>query len=283
MNAEEKCIFDACITYKDLVSKNGPDGTPGLNNIYDVKDFYKVIIDNIDEFREYILNHPFFIDKYDECDDIIPIYEKENSLFIYCMQVFLNKKFGNGLEGIDDNIIIDPIEIPTEIVTDAAINTKKEYVSPECECEELKNKKEFVKEVLEGVEHKKTLKEFLSDPRSYRQFRDDVDRCLLYMDWEKIHRVMKKLKWKWSKWIDNEFNEHTNTVPSVFGIKDHVYDMIKRMEDWILEHGDDDRYLCGTGGFEYEMYICKESDVDDYYHRVRFVVRFVVEQFDNGL
>lgn len=154
----------------------------------------------------------------------------------------------------------------------------KEYL------EEKENKKQFIKEVMEGIEKKKTLKDFFDDHRSYKQYRDDKENCMLWMNWDKIHRIMKYLKWKWNKWIDEAGNEHYDSTPSVFGIKQHVHDMLKSMEEYIMTHPDATYYYSGTGGFEYEMRICEgeEGDPDDYTHRVRFIVRFVVDYFDNG-
>jgi len=152
--------------------------------------------------------------------------------------------------------------------------------------EDKENKKQFIKEVMEGIERKKTLKEFLDDPRSYKQYRDNVQECLLYTDWERIHRVMKCLKWKWARWVDEFGDVHNNTVPTVFGIREQVIDIIHSAEEWIKKHPEEDHYMTGTGGFECEMSVCEsdnDSDPDDYEHRVRFVVRFVLEEFDNGI
>ena len=283
---EKRCISEACEEYKKIVSRPGPDAIPGLLAKYSIEEFYKTVVGNDggEEFKNTILTHPFFTSK--GYKTLCDIYSKEQSLFMYCLQKFLSDRlliyYDNITAPNQNSIEVNPDTM--EVInkeTKSTINTKKEYVCPDCE--EVENKKEFIKEVLDGVEHKKTLKEFLTDPRSYKQFRDDVDKCLLCMDWEKIHRAMKKLKWKWHQWIDEYGNVHNNTVPSVSAIREHVYDMIKHMEDWIMENGDEDRYLSGTGGFEYEMRVCEDNDVDDYNHRVRFVVRFVIDKYDNGM
>lgn len=259
-DVEKSCIWTACDEYKRMVSRPGPDATAGLLDKWSVSDFYNTVVDNADEFKNDILNHPFFKDI---CESLSDAYNKKHSLFIYCLQTFLSKKLLFGFVGITTT---DTTAEPVDTVKD----------------EETENKKEFIKEVMEGVEKKKSLKDFLTDPRSYKQWRDDVERCLLYTDWEKIHRVMKKLKWKWHSWIDNEYNEHNGTVPSVFGIRENVSDLIKKVEEWIMNHPDAEEYFTSTGGFEIEMKIY-DDDVDDYDHRVKFIVRFVVEQFDNGM
>ncbi len=250
-DVEKSCIWKACDEYKMMVSTPGPDGSPGLLDKWSVDDFFNTVIDNEEEFKNEILNHPFFEDK--NYESLCDVYNNDRSLFLYCLQVFLNEKL---------------------LVQDGKVTP---YFD-----EEIENKKEFIKEVMEGVEKKKTLKDFLTDPRSYKQFRDDIERCLLYTDWEKIHRVMKKLKWKWRSWIDNEYNEHTNTVPSAFGIRENASDLIKNVEEWIMDHPDAKEYFTSTGGFEIEMRIY-DDEVDDYDHRVKFIVRFVVEQFENGM
>jgi len=188
---------------------------------------------------------------------------------LHCLQNFLNDKLLGGLVSTVDLKTLKTVEMDPDTL---------EPVSTEVE-----NKKEFVKEVLDGVPQKTTLKEFLTDPRSYKQFRDQVDECMLYMDWTKIHKVMRCLDWKWFKWEDSLGNEYENKVPTIYAIKRHVYDMIKRMEDWVLEHGDQDHYYSGTGGFEYEMRVCESASPDDFDNRVRFVVRFVPAQFDTGM
>ena len=263
----ESCLRTACKEYKEMVSKAGSDNflIGGLS----ADEYYNMIEDNIEDFCNQVLEHPFFVGK--DYVKVSEIAEKEHSLFMYCFQNFLNDKFVNSLI--------------TTSHTDNAIKVNPDIMEPiNEEPTDFENKKNFVKEVLDGVPKKNYLKDFLTDPRSYKQWRDDVDRCLLYMNWEKIHRVMKDIKWKWNNWVDEDFNGHTNTTPSVFGIREHVYDMIQRIEDWIMEHPEEKEYRCGTGGFEYEMYVCDSNeDTDDYNSRVKFIVRFVLEQYDNGM
>ena len=269
---ELECIKRACKKFKKLVSVKGPDGKPGLLNKYEANDFIKVITDNLTEYREEILTHPFFEALH--VKNISEIYEDSEALFMYCLQVFLNKKMGE-FTITTDLSTSDSTSIGIGTITDttdSTINLEKE------------NKKEFIKEVLDGVPRKKSLKEFFDDIESYKQYRDDVDQCLLYMDWEKIHRVMKKLKWKWCRWEDEFCEIHENTVPSVYGIRENVIRKIKDMENWISEHPDEDSYYTSSGGFQVEMYICNDLDLDDdYVNQVRFKVQFVVEEYDNGM
>ncbi len=261
-DVEKSCIWTACDEYKRMVSRPGPDATAGLLDKWSVSDFYNTVIDNEEEFKNDILNHPFFKD---DCESLSDAYNKKHSLFIYCLQTFLSKKLLFGFVGITT----------TTDTTTEPIDTVKD--------EETENKKEFIKEVMEGVEKKKSLAEFFDDPRSYRQYRDDVDNCLLHMNWDKIHKVMKALKWKWFRWNDEFGDVHNNTVPSVYGIREFAIGMIKRMEDFITQHPEQTNYRSGCGGFEIEMWMCNEDDIDDYEHQVRFVLRFVAEQYDNGM
>ena len=256
MDKDYEIIKKLSLEYKDAVGKLGPDGTPGLNNVYSAGDFLHTVSPRITEFKDWVLNHSLFADKeYKTLDDV---YKDEHALLLYLFQIFFNEKIRQD----DNNFPVD--------------NTKEE---------EKENKKQFIKEVMEGIERKKTLKEFLDDPRSYKQYRDNIQGCLLYTDWERIHRVMKCLKWKWANWVDEYGDVHHNTVPSVFGIREQVINFIRSMEEWIKEHPEEDHYMSGTGGFEYEMRVCEgeEGDPDDYTHRVRFIVRFVVDCFDNGM
>jgi hypothetical protein len=267
----KECLKKACLEYKGMVSQEGPDGLPGLLNTWTEDQYYDAVAKNIDEFTKLVLEHPFFDGK--GYKSLVDIYEKEKSLFLYCLQNFLNDKFVGSL------VSTSPIGETIEVNPDTM-----EPVTVEEPSDDEENKKNFVKEVLDGVPKKKYLKEFLTDPRSYKQWRDDVDRCLLYMDWEKIHRVMKKLKWKWFSWVDEEYNEHTNTTPSAFGLREHVKDIIATIEEWVMNHPEEEEYRGGTGGFEYEMYVCDPNvEIDDYDNRVRFAVRFVLEEFDNGM
>lgn len=257
MDKDYEIINRLSLEYKEAVGKPGPDGTPGLNDIYSAEDFRITIMSNLSEFKDYVIKHPFFKDKLYLC--LEDVYNKDHVLLMYLFQTFFNEKKSQG----NDNPPAD--------------DTKDE---------EKENKKQFIKEVMDGIERKKTLKEFLDDPRSYQQYRDDIQSCLLYTDWEKIHRAMKCLKWKWAKWVDEYGDVHHNTVPSVYGIRENVIDELKRMYEWIKEHPEADRYMAWTAGFEYEIRVCNpedDSDPDDYEHRVRFIVRFVLEYYDNGM
>ncbi len=257
MDKDYEIINRLSLEYKDLVGKLGPDGTPGLNDIYSAEDFLHTVAPRIEEFKDWVLGHPFFEGiGYKTLEDV---YKEEHALLIYLFQTFFDEK-----KKQDNN--------------DVSVDNMKD--------EEKENKKQFIKEVMDGIERKTTLKEFLDDPRSYQQYRDDIQSCLLYTDWEKIHRAMKCLKWKWAKWVDEYGDVHHNTVPSVYGIRENVIDELKRMHEWIKEHPKADRYMAMTAGFEYEIRVCDpedNSDPDDYEHRVRFIVRFVLEYYDNGM
>lgn len=264
-------ICEACNVYKGMVSQPDANGEPGLNNRFTAKQMSSYIVKHFDEFEKFMTDRSFV-----EFESLNDLYEKENFLFIYYLQVFINE---HSLE-----IDLMDSDDPLEVMFDDTVEVDPLTLEPVDE--EKENKKQFIKEVMEGIEKKKTLKDFLDDPRSYEQFRDEVDHCLLYMDWSKIHAVMEALDWHWAYWIDEEWNEHHNETPSEYGIRFHVHEMIKSMEKWIREHPDADNYKSGTGGFEYEMCVCDpedENDPDDFDHRVRLIVRFVAEQYDNGM
>lgn len=277
-DVEKSCIWTACDEYKRMVSGSGPDALPGLLDKWSVRDFYNTVIDNEEEFKNNILTHPFFVDK--DYESLCDIYHNERSLFMYCLQNFLNDKFLGSL--VSTSPIGGTIEVNPETmepITAKPIDTTRD--------EETENKKEFIKEVMDGVEKKTTLRDFLMDIRSYKQFRDDIEKTMMFINWDKIHQTMKNLKWHWASWTDIEGNEHYNSTPSIYALKSEVLKYIHDMEDWIMKHGDSKHYLCGTGGFEYEMWVCDEgyedSVTDDYNNRVRLVVRFVLSQYDNGM
>lgn len=253
-----------------MVHQSGPDGTPGLNDKYSVDDFYKAINDNFNEFKKEILEHPFFKDL--NAKSIVDVYEQSKVLFMYCLHHFIDHKIGFihefSLTGSDNN--------RSAIMANTTDDSTESYI----------NKKEFIKEVMNGVSRKLYLKEFFDDLTSYKQFRDDVDNCLLYMDFEKIHQTMELLDWHWYKWVDEWGDEQESSVPSVYGIREKLICDIKNMEEWINEHPESDYYYTSCGGFEIDMRVCevdKETDPDDYQHRVRFRTRFILEEFDNGM
>ena len=250
MDNDYEIIKGLSLEYKERVSALGPDGQPGLNDIYSAEDFLATAMANHTEFKYFVLDHPIFKDKnYKSLDEV---NKSDHELLVYLFQIFFNEKKGQ----CDNAFYID---------------------------EEKENKKQFIKEVMEGIERKKTLKDFFDDPRSYKQYRDDIQQCLLYTEWDKIHKIMKTLKWKWVEWFDEWEDKHTYTVPSTFGIREHVINELKDMEKWINEHPDATKYKTGAAGFECEMGVCdgKEGEPDDYDHRVRFIVRFVPEQYTN--
>lgn len=256
-------IRQASNDYKTMVSKPDHSGEPGLNNKFEALDFYSIVADNMDDFRIYILGHNL-LEKYGY-KSIKQAFEESYALFMYCFQEFINSHTGVGLTAIKSlsstNMIVDTID------------------------EDKENKKEFLKEVMEGIEPKKYLKDFLDDPRSYKQFLKDVQNAMFYIDFDKIHRVMKKLKWTWCYWEDEAGDVHRDEIPTAFALRETVIQQLNEMEMWINEHPEDTWYRVGTGGFEYEAWVCDHEDdePDDYDHRVRLVIRFVAEQYDGGM
>jgi len=240
---------------------------------YSVDDLVDIIKDNFDNYWKSIKEHSFFEDAV--FNDLNELWEYSSTLLIYFTKEFL-----------DDCISNRSISISWETAGEDLIEVNPktlEHISIE---EDKENKKQLVKEVMEGIEKKKSLKDFLDDSRSYKQFRDNIENILMWIDWEKIHKIMKVLRWTWAGWTDFEGNEHYNSIPDKYGLKKEVLHRIHEMEEWIGEHPDATEYHSGTAGFEYEMTVCdpeNENDPDDYDNRVRFIVRFVVEEFDNGM
>ena len=256
-----KEICENCKNYYDIDLRN-----------YSVDDLVDIIKSNFDDYWKCIKRHSFFEDTV--FNDLNELWECSSTLLIYFTKEFLDDHIGkqNNITSVYDG--------------DNFIEVNPETLEPISIEEDKENKKQFIKEVMEGVEKKKTLKDFLDDPRSYKQFRDNIEDILMYIDWGKIHETMKNLQWTWASWEDFEANEHYNSTPDEYGLKEEVLHRIHEMEEWINEHPDATEYRTGTGGWEYEMRVCDpedENDPDDYNNRVRFIVRFVLEQCDNGI
>lgn len=262
-NKEIECIEVACDDYKKAypqLLKNWPTWT--LVNTVD---------ENGDEFEEYLYKHPFFIDK--KYDSMVEAYKNEPVSFRYVLMNFLNSKLHLNLSIFKTHT--------DSIVGDESIEVNPETMEPVDIDKE--NKKEFIAEVMKEVPRKKYLKDFFDDPRSYKQFRDSVDDCLHNMNFEKIHKVMKCLNWKWCSWEDEYGNERCDSIPSTYGLRDDVLKNIREMEKWVNENPDRTEYYMSIGGFEYSMRVFEEGEVDDFENRVLFDVKFIVESFDNSI
>lgn len=83
--------------------------------------------------------------------------------------------------------------------------------------------------------------------------------CLVYYDFERVHKAMEALNWKWSS---------SNGVPSVDELKEHAVNLLigcfqqseKNKEDCIM----------ATGGFEAYSYYYKEDGEIDF--ELKFVI-----------
>lgn len=177
---------------------------------------------------------------------------------------------------------MNTMNVFTEVADDKCIDMTTEYLKDDI-VEMENNKKEFVNEVVNGIPRKKSLCDFLNDNTSYNQFRDDIEECLLFLEYDKIHKAMKCLDWRWVYWEDKDGEEYQWEVPSVYAIKYFVKNLIEDMKKWIYSHPKAEEYFAGTGGFEVHMYMVHDNESpDDYDNQVRLVIRFVLEQYDNG-
>jgi len=258
---DKNCILNACKDYKRSVGQLDHNGEPGLNDKYSIADFYNIVMSNIDDFRIFITDH-HLLEKYGY-KTIKQAYDGSYGLFMYGFQDFINNH----------------IYQLSSLTTSSPINIQENGA------EEKKNKKEFIKEVMEGIELKKTLKDFLDDNCSYKQFQRDIRNVALYLDFDKIHQVMEDLDWKWASWDDDMGETHYDEVPTVYALREEVIHRLDEIEKYINTHPEDDCYFSSTGGFDYNILVCgrENGEPDDYEHRVRLIVRFVIERYDNGM
>lgn len=129
------------------------------------------------------------------------------------------------------------------------------------------------------VPAKTRVKDYIQTLEGYKQFRNRVDSILLNFDFEKVHRVMKKLKWTWAVWEDENTNVYHDSVPSVYALRQLAYKLLIDS----VEKGP-----TGTGGFEVKCYVYDLVDEDgvpyapdepdDFEHSVCLSLRFVVEE-----
>ena len=83
--------------------------------------------------------------------------------------------------------------------------------------------------------------------------------CLVYYDFERVHKAMEALNWEWSSSL--------NRVPSIDEIKEHAVNLLiscyqqseKNKEDCIM----------ATGGFEAYSYYKEDGEID-------FELKFVI-------
>ena len=82
--------------------------------------------------------------------------------------------------------------------------------------------------------------------------------CLVYYDFERVHKAMEALNWKWSS---------PNGVPSIDELKEQAVDLLircfqhseKNKEDWFV----------ASGGFEASSYYKEDGEID-------FELKFVI-------
>lgn len=126
--------------------------------------------------------------------------------------------------------------------------------------------------VLEDKRTKKSVQDYIKDPKGYEQYRDKVDDIILNFDFEKVHKIMKTLNWTWASWKDEYETNHISEVPSVYALKQQAYHLLRDA----VEKG-----LGGTGGFSIQCYVYDEAgqdeDPDDFGHSVHLSISFVVE------
>lgn len=105
-----------------------------------------------------------------------------------------------------------------------------------------------------------------------KRFQKEVDDALEHFNFEKVHKTMQLLDWKWC-----HPGENGARVPSLDEIKKRAKEILQEAaESAAMSKGE---YLVGTGGFRAEaQYYPKETDKKSFLW-VRLA--FVLEDWDN--
>ena len=82
--------------------------------------------------------------------------------------------------------------------------------------------------------------------------------CLVYYDFERVHKAMEALNWEWSS---------SNGVPSVDELKEQAVDLLIRCFQHSEKNKED--WCTATGGFEASSYYKEDGEID-------FELKFVI-------
>ena len=121
---------------------------------------------------------------------------------------------------------------------------------------------------------KKKVKDYIKDLEGYQQFRDKVDDILVHFDFEKVHKVMVALNWKWALLEDGP------RVPETWEIKEEA---LKQLLDAVTKFGGS----TGAGGFKVNCFVYDPvdedgvpfNDKDDFENQVHLSLSFNVESW----
>lgn len=97
-----------------------------------------------------------------------------------------------------------------------------------------------------------TIREYISTPEGYRQFRDSIDEILINFNFDRVYRAMKALDWIWVA-------SHGG-VPNVQEIKRELLKHLKSIER--LVPLDSVSWEMGIGGFEIRCYMDKVDEFE---------------------
>lgn len=127
----------------------------------------------------------------------------------------------------------------------------------------------------------KTLYDYLQDEENKNQMYETIKEIVDFMNFEKIHRVMKFLDWKWAVLpTTNEYNY--NRVPTAEDLKRQLIDMLLRMfEEGYNRHKSEG--ASSTGGFSvsYRIYEPEDDEPDDFKHCVSVSAAFNLEDYNS--
>lgn len=82
--------------------------------------------------------------------------------------------------------------------------------------------------------------------------------CLVYYDFERVHKAMEALNWKWSS---------ADGAPSIDELKEQAVDLLIRCFQHSEKNKED--WFAATGGFEASSYYKEDGEID-------FELKFVI-------
>lgn len=120
---------------------------------------------------------------------------------------------------------------------------------------------------------KKKVRDYIATIGGFKQFRNRVDEIIEHFDFEKVHKVMELLNWRWACYEDENYEDCYDTVPSVGALRIQAR---KLLIDAV------DKGYGGCGGFEVSCFVYEdgpeeEGDPDDFEHSVHLELKFVIE------
>lgn len=131
----------------------------------------------------------------------------------------------------------------------------------------------------------KTLSEYISTVEGISQMWEDINEILDDFDFEKVHKVMETLDWKWYL-ADYEDEDEELRVPTANEVRKRARSEMTSLITQMAEEGETTGFSNG-GGIEATVEVIKdevrklafgEDAPDDFKHSVELKLRFIVEE-----